>query len=728
MNILPHVLHAGARPIGVAEFADAIRATCPPRFPKARGSLRRQVGLAISGGVDSMALAFLCSRLRSQDRSIKISDNPVSSFCGIIIDHGLREGSFEEAKAVANALGAMNIQGDIYQLSWAQILSDYKHPKELPNFESVARKLRYRMLGGSCSRRRIASLLLAHHEDDQYETVLMRLLQGHGSRGLRGMKKATDIPECEGEYGAYQSGYVEDQKQIHPFYNYNLPKRERKILRRQLMSSIDRLMQDEELCETRDRGADGGAGVGNDGYNFDLPEFDQAERVVASDVHNIDVEDGGLYIYRPLLEFGKDRLIATCLENNIPWWEDQTNHDATLTLRNAVRHLHKSHHLPKALQKPAILDLARRCERRAQAQDAAANRLLSRAVIHEFEPNVGTAVVQFPGFRRLESRREMRSPERRQARNLQHREIAGILIQKMLALVSPGPETPPLSNLQNAISRLFPSLASHSESALTSPAKAFAIAGVHLVPVESNPQPKQSTASRQPLTWYLTRTPYPSHLSLPRFRMPYWSLLKPPKNSHSENSDDDGDRSGSPTRLPWSKWMRWELWDNRFWIRLAHRLPYRIIVQPFAKEHAKPFRELLPPDDRGRLALLKRYAPGKVRYTLPAIYLEEDLDLDSMVPRPDYPSPEPTPEEELRKSRRVLNDPHLVDTSKMKLLALPTLGIQIPGVEHRLRYEVRYRRVDRKTLETAGTFHRGSFVPPRKVRRGSDGAARRRRV
>ncbi|RYP14909.1 hypothetical protein DL765_006051 [Monosporascus sp. GIB2] len=676
-----------------------------------------------------MALAFLCGRLRSQDRNIKISDNPVSSFCGIIIDHGLREGSFEEAKAVANALGAMNIQSDIYQLSWAHVLGDYKHPKELPNFESVARKLRYRMFGGSCSRRRIASLLLAHHEDDQYETLLMRLLQGHGSRGLRGMKKATDIPECEGEYGAYQSGYVEDQKQIHPFYNYNLPKRERKTLRRQLMSSIDRLMQDEELCEIRDREAGGGAGVGNDGYNFDLPEFDQTKRVLASDVHNIDVEDGGLYIYRPLLEFGKDRVIATCLENNIPWWEDQTNHDATLTLRNAVRRLHKSHDLPTALQKPAILDLARRCERRAQAQSAAANRLLSRAVIHEFEPNIGTAVVQFPDFCRLESRREMRSPERRQARTLQQREIAGILIQKMLALVSPEPETPPLNNLQNVISRLFPALASPSESALTSPAKAFSIAGVHLIPVESNRQPRRSTASRQPLTWYLTRTPYPSHLPLPRFRMPYWSLLKPPKNSHPESDNDDGDHSGSSTRLPWSKWMRWELWDNRFWIRLAHRLPYRIIVQPFAKEHAKPFRELLPPDDRNRLlALLKRYAPGKVRYTLPGIYLEEDLDLDNMVPRQDYPSPEPTSEDELRNSRGALNDPHPVDVSNMKLLALPTLGIQVPGVVHRLRYEVRYRRVDRQTLETTGTFHRGSFVAPRKVRRGLDGAARRSRV
>lgn len=35
MCAIPHVLHGLARPIGLAEFTDALRATCKPRFSEA---------------------------------------------------------------------------------------------------------------------------------------------------------------------------------------------------------------------------------------------------------------------------------------------------------------------------------------------------------------------------------------------------------------------------------------------------------------------------------------------------------------------------------------------------------------------------------------------------------------------------------------------------------------------------------------------------------------------
>ncbi|KAK7747015.1 hypothetical protein SLS62_009272 [Diatrype stigma] len=695
MSVLPYVFHAAARPISVAEFADAVRATCPPRFPKARGIRPRHVGLAVSGGVDSMALAYLCAQLRREHPTIKISDNPVSTFRGIVVDHGLRAGSSEEARAVVAALQAMRIHSSVWTLNWgSEMLGGDGHPKDLPNLESAGRRLRYQRLGFVCSRDKMASLFLAHQEDDQYETVLMRLLQGHGSRGLRGMKKASDIPECEGIHGAYQSGYVDDQKQNYPFYSYSMRKRELKSLRQELRSSSSRQMPTEELLEVMARELERGSTAAESGdHDYGLEELGPLNPVKSLGGKNVEVEDGGVTVYRPFLEFSKDRLIATCLENKVTWWEDQTNHDASLTLRNAVRHLYKGHDLPKALQRPAILDLSRRCDRRAKAQEAAAHRLLSRAVIHEFAPNAGTAVVQFPHIKPPASKRETRSPQRRKARLSQQREIAGILIQKILALVSPEPQTPPLANLQNVIPRLFPSLASFSEAALATPAKAFNIAGVHLIPIESpkNPRPGEPSASAaaprgQPLTsWYLSRTPYPSNLPLPRFRSPF--------------SPIQSDESGDIQQSPWTKWLKWKLWDNRFWIRWTHRLPCRVFVQPFAKEHARPLRERLAPHDRARLAaLLKRHAPGKVRYTLPAIYLERDLDLEDpyagLSPDPAAPYPSGVP-----------------DIADMKLLALPTLGVRIPELDRWLEYQVRYRRVDRGTLETVGSFRRGPFVP-----------------
>ncbi|KAI0121435.1 adenine nucleotide alpha hydrolases-like protein [Hypoxylon sp. NC0597] len=685
-----HVIHTGARPIGLFEFMDAIRATCKPRFPYARGINHRRVALAVSGGVDSMALAFLCSQIRKRDPDFKISDNAVSGFRGLVIDHGLRQGSEAEGLAVCKALDDMGIAAEVHKLSWSKVLGNYSHPKDLPNFESVARTLRYRKLGSACANRNIVSLLLAHHEDDQYETVLMRLLQGHGSRGLRGIKKAHDIPECNGLFGADGSGYVDDQLRPHPFYKMTPTRRERKHIRQRLRSDVSRLMAEAELNDS--------ATELND---VELEDIYQLKQVTSFEPNALDVEDGGVMVYRPLLEFSKDRLIATCLENNVPWWEDSTNKDPTLTMRNALRHMYRGYSLPKALQKPSILALSTRCERRVQAQEAEANRLLSRTIIHDFEPVAGTATVQFPIFKLRPERRNFRSSLRRQARLLKKREIAAILLRKVLALVSPESQPPLLTTLENHVARFFPSLALPEEAATVHPPKAFSISGVFLVPIVSNSRSTSALGKitneqqKQQLSWYLSRAPYPSNLPVPRVRTPYWAVERNRKKKWKL----------SP-RMPWA------LWDGRYWIHVEHRLPYRLIVQPFLPEHAKPFRELLSPDDQSRLtALLKRYAPGKVRFTLPAIYIEEYLDLNKVVPRPNYPNPL-----YLNGNGETSLHPKVLDNSKMKLIALPTLDVQVPRLDRSMWYEIRYRRVDRNTLRTAGTFHRGSFVAPRALK------------
>lgn len=648
-----------------------------------------------------MALAYLCSQLRRSDPDFKISDNPVSGFRGMVVDHRLRNGSHEEALAVCDALREMNFIVESYPLNWSKSLGDYGHPKDLPNFESVARTLRYRKLGLMCAFRNTVSLLLAHHEDDQYETVLMRLLQGHGSRGLRGMRKAHDIPECQGLHGVDRSGYVDDQRRPFPYYNTKPTKKQRKVMHRELRSTINRLMAEAELKESHSTTL----------TDVDLEEFYQSKRVLSFEPHTFDVEDGGVTMYRPLLEFSKDRLIATCLENNVPWWEDATNKDPTLTMRNAVRHLYKGYTLPNALQKPAILALSKRCERRTQAQEAEANRLLSRTIIHEFETYAGTVTVQFPNFEPRPTRRDARSPLRRQARLSKRKETAAILMRKILMLVSPDSQPPLLTTLENHVARLFPSLADPQDAAIAGPPKAFMLSGVYLVPIEANTKPTSGKAARPQLSWYLSRAPYPSTMPPPRIRQPYWAAERNRK----------GHWRMSP-RMPWA------LWDGRYWIHVEHRFPHRMIIQPFLKEHAKPFRELLTPDDRNLLAaFLKRYAPGKVRYTLPAIYLEEPLDLDlslkKMEPRPNYPI--------IEEDSGSLH-PKVLDNSKMKLVALPTLDIQIPNLDKWMSYEIRYRKADRDTRLTAGSFHRGSFVSSlavrRRARKGMGGVRGRAKV
>ncbi|KAI0876355.1 adenine nucleotide alpha hydrolases-like protein [Hypoxylon argillaceum] len=714
MSTLSQVFHTGARPIAVHEFVEAVRAICPPRFPTTTSNIPRPVALAVSGGVDSMALAYLCSRLKMHDPEFQIADNPVSSFRAIIVDHRLREESRQEAISVARALRELGLVADVQQIAWGKALGPlYDHPKDLPNFESVARRLRYRKLGARCGHVGIASMFFAHHEDDQYETVLMRLLQGHGVRGLRGMKAASEIPECEGLHRARQSGYVDDQKTPNPYYNSRVPKRQYNALKRELRSSIDRHMHEEERREYILDGID----------DYDFGEQHATKGAILVELGNIDVEDGGVTVYRPLLAFSKKRLIATCEANNIPWWEDHTNQDQTLTMRNAVRHMYKNYTLPVALQKPSILALSRRCEQKAQALEAEANRLLSQTIIYDFEPNVGTASVQFPEYDVSRFPRDVSSPFRRRARILRQREVAGLLIRRIIGLVTPEEQEVPLANLQNVISRLFPALSDTTDDRATpdGPPKAFVIAGVHFVPIEASRKKNVSSqCAGGSLSWYLSRTPYPAHLPIPRYRTPYWSARYAWRVFREE------------AEPKWSRWLPWALWDGRFWIRARHCLPYRVILQPFLREHAKAFRELLPPEDRDRLAaLLKHYAPGKTRYTLPALYLEEDLDLARPRPRWYYPLPPSIVAHDYMHTATAAeaddgiaanidpasNHPRVPDVSKMKLIALPSLDVQIPGLDAWFEYEIRYRRIDRATLQTAGSFGRGSFVSPRAGRK-----------
>ncbi|KAI0131163.1 hypothetical protein F4814DRAFT_405104 [Daldinia grandis] len=704
MGTLHHVLHTSARAISVPEFMDAVRATCAPRFPYARGVRHRRVAVAVSGGVDSMALAFLCSQVRKIDTDFKISDNPISGFRGIIVNHSLRPGSKEEGHAVAKVLKGMGLVDELVNINWSKVLGDSQLPNDLPNFESVARTQRYRKIAAVCAFRNIGSLLLAHHQDDQYETVLMRLLQGHGVRGLRGMRPARDIPECHGLFGADKSGFVDDQARRTPFYSLTPTRRERKHMRRGFRDAASNLMAEGETDDYTST-------------NVDMKEFYQTKDIPTFAPEDLAIEDGGVTAYRPLLEFGKERLIATCLENKVPWWEDATNADPTLTMRNAVRHLYKGYTLPKALQKPAILDLSKRCERRVQAQEAEANRLLRRTIIHDLELLSGTVTVQFPEVELRKTRRNSRSYLRHRAQLLKKRQIAATLMRRILLLVSPESQPPLLSTLENHVTRLFPSLALPEELPVARPPKAFSISGVYLVPLESSPSgPASMGAENQQLSWYLSRMPYPSIQPLPSFRTPYWATMRNKKG-----------------RWLMCQWIDWALWDSRYWFHIRHRFPYRVLILPFLKEHAKAFREQLPPEDQKRLAiLLKRYAPGKVRYTLPAIYLEEPLcllDMENTTPRPGYPklplkavstdsnSGDSSSEAEGESEKNGKQDPHsmhptILDTSKIKLLALPTLGIQLPALDNWMSYETRYRKVDGETLRMAGTFHRGSFAAP----------------
>ncbi|EUC50226.1 hypothetical protein COCMIDRAFT_82590 [Bipolaris oryzae ATCC 44560] len=157
---------------------------------------RLWVGIAISGGVDSMALAALYKDFQEEDLELPKAH-------GFIVDHKVRPESTEEASWVAEQLRSkLGIDSTVIPLTWP---TDFD-PHDGKRFETEARTLRYQVLGRACRDMKINRLMVAHHADDQAETVMMRMANNRLRSGLQAMQRKEWIPECEGIYGVYHSG------------------------------------------------------------------------------------------------------------------------------------------------------------------------------------------------------------------------------------------------------------------------------------------------------------------------------------------------------------------------------------------------------------------------------------------------------------------------------------------------------------------------------------------
>tara|TARA_B110000261_G_scaffold23910_1_gene25647 strand:+ start:125 stop:946 length:822 start_codon:yes stop_codon:yes gene_type:complete len=134
---------------------------------------KEELAVAVSGGPDSLALAFLvkCYSLKNK---IKVKY--------FTVNHKLRKESCTEAKTVQNILKKINIDCKI--LPW-----NGKKPSK--NIQALARDKRYFLLAGECRKNNIRNLLLGHHIDDLSENFLIRIVRGSGLNGLISFNKNT---------------------------------------------------------------------------------------------------------------------------------------------------------------------------------------------------------------------------------------------------------------------------------------------------------------------------------------------------------------------------------------------------------------------------------------------------------------------------------------------------------------------------------------------------------
>lgn len=176
-----------------------------------------RIGIAVSGGSDSMALLHYLNSIRKElDFEI----------VAIHVDHSIREKSYEDADFVEqycndNQIRLMKTRIDVPKLA--------KEKGE--SLEQAARDARYSFFDAILSKDIVDKVALAHHSSDQAETILMHILRGSGLSGAKGMEIKrgnfirpmlnTDKNEIMSYINSNYIEYVTDETNADSNYNRN---------------------------------------------------------------------------------------------------------------------------------------------------------------------------------------------------------------------------------------------------------------------------------------------------------------------------------------------------------------------------------------------------------------------------------------------------------------------------------------------------------------------------
>ena len=468
-------------------------------------------------------------------------------------------------------------------------------PAELADFETQARKLRYRALGVACRDLNIRALLLAHHLDDVAESMLRNVmyLGPHPvTWNLRAMEaKGVNIPDCWGMYGVHQSGDCRE-----------------------------------------------------------APSSSQGRNGVLLDTgsqYQVGLEDGGIKVYRPLLSFTKARIQATSEEQGLQWVEDETNHDVTRTMRNAIRSLLRAQRLPRALSTERLVDLNRETKKKIASIEDRGAELVQRADILMFDVRSGGLVIRLPQLHCGD-------------------DDLGTMafLRHIFEMVTPH-ERILIPSMDRALHCMFDQR--NNNGSMSDEPKLpyfhFCLGGVHVMrkelPAQTHPGVAIPPGLDPDCVWILwregfRRSKHPESICIPATD---GSRLLP-SDSGSATREDANISFPDDRQSSLCKWSSWKLWDGRFWIRVSNNTGQNLEIRAFQEQDKSGLRKTLHNTQykllRNALAVA---APGNVRWTLPVIAVASEAG---------------------------------------KVLAFPTLGDITNSLTEGLDWEVRFKKVDFK--------------------------------
>ena len=200
-----------------------------------------RIGLAVSGGPDSLALMLLASEwAASAGRELIV----------YTLDHRLRPEAADEAAMVAREAERLGLCCRV--LSWTEA-------KPEAGIQAAARVARYRIIGAAMQADGTEILVTAHHRDDQAETLLMRLAHGSGISGLAGMSlfgEVEGVPVCRpllGLDGCSLRAIVAEAGFAPAIDPSNFDEKYERVRWRRLMPALDALGLTAERTETLSR-------------------------------------------------------------------------------------------------------------------------------------------------------------------------------------------------------------------------------------------------------------------------------------------------------------------------------------------------------------------------------------------------------------------------------------------------------------------------------------------
>jgi tRNA(Ile)-lysidine synthase len=153
------------------ESVESLRAVLRERFGVCAGE---RVGVAVSGGADSVALLLLFVELREELGVV---------VCVAHFNHKLRgKASEADEKFVAKLTAQLGLE---FFVSHENVAAKAK--RERANLEDAARRARYAFFEQLVKEGRVSRVAVAQTADDQAETVVAHMLRGTGLAGLAGI-------------------------------------------------------------------------------------------------------------------------------------------------------------------------------------------------------------------------------------------------------------------------------------------------------------------------------------------------------------------------------------------------------------------------------------------------------------------------------------------------------------------------------------------------------------